>query len=47
MDGIEVQAREFFGAIAEGREPNASVRQALETMQTLDRLEQSILAGPS
>ncbi|HEC11189.1 MAG TPA: Gfo/Idh/MocA family oxidoreductase [Acidimicrobiales bacterium] len=38
-DGIELQDREFFSAIAEGREPNASVQQALETMRTIDRLE--------
>ncbi len=41
-DGIELQAREFFSAIAEGREPNASVAQALATMRTLDRLEQTL-----
>jgi 2-hydroxy-4-carboxymuconate semialdehyde hemiacetal dehydrogenase len=41
-DGIEVQDREFFAAIAEGREPNASVRQCLDAMRTLDRLEQSL-----
>ncbi|MEE9417458.1 MAG: Gfo/Idh/MocA family oxidoreductase, partial [Acidimicrobiales bacterium] len=38
MDGIELQDREFFAAIAEGREPNASVRQCLDAMKTLDRL---------
>ncbi len=42
MDGIELQDREFFGAIDEGREPNASVAQALTTMETLDRLEQTV-----
>ena len=42
MDGIELQDREFFGAIDEGREPNASVAQALTTMETLDRLEQTL-----
>lgn len=42
MDGIELQDREFFGAIAEGREPNASVAQALTTMETLDRLERTL-----
>ncbi len=41
-DGIELQDREFFAAIAEGREPNASVRQCLDTMRTLDRLEQAL-----
>jgi 2-hydroxy-4-carboxymuconate semialdehyde hemiacetal dehydrogenase len=38
-DGIELQDREFFSAIAEGREPNASVAQCLPAMQTLDRLD--------
>lgn len=41
-DGIEIQDREFFSAIAEGREPNSSVRQCLDAMKTLDRLEQSL-----
>jgi 2-hydroxy-4-carboxymuconate semialdehyde hemiacetal dehydrogenase len=41
-DGIELQDREFFAAIAEGREPNASVAQCLPTMQTIDRLERSL-----
>jgi 2-hydroxy-4-carboxymuconate semialdehyde hemiacetal dehydrogenase len=41
-DGIELQDREFFAAIAEGREPNASVAQCLPAMQTLDRLERSL-----
>ena len=39
QDGIEIQAREFFAAIDEGREPNASVAQALDAMGTLHRLE--------
>ncbi len=42
IDGIELQDREFLNAIREGREPNASVAQCLPTMQTLDRLEQSL-----
>ena len=42
MDGIELQDREFVSAIAEGREPNASVAQCLPAMQTLDRLERSL-----
>ncbi len=42
MDGIELQDREFFSAIDEGREPNASVQQALTTMETLDRLQQTL-----
>ena len=43
MNGIELQDREFFAAIREGREPNSSVAQALTAMQTLDRIEQSLL----
>ena len=42
MNGIELQDREFFAAIQEGREPNASVAQCLSAMQTLDRLEKSL-----
>ncbi|MGE0113821.1 MAG: Gfo/Idh/MocA family oxidoreductase [Steroidobacteraceae bacterium] len=44
MNGIELQDREFFAAIRAGREPNASVRQALPAMQTLHRLEQCLHA---
>jgi 2-hydroxy-4-carboxymuconate semialdehyde hemiacetal dehydrogenase len=39
MNGIELQDREFFAAIKEGREPNASVQQCFTAMQVLDRLE--------
>ena len=39
MNGIELQDREFFAAINEKREPNASVAQCLTAMQVLDRLE--------
>jgi 2-hydroxy-4-carboxymuconate semialdehyde hemiacetal dehydrogenase len=42
MNGIELQDREFFAAIREGREPNASVAQCLPAMQTLNRLERSL-----
>jgi 2-hydroxy-4-carboxymuconate semialdehyde hemiacetal dehydrogenase len=42
MNGIELQDREFFAAIKEGREPNASVGQCLSAMRTLDRLEKSM-----
>jgi 2-hydroxy-4-carboxymuconate semialdehyde hemiacetal dehydrogenase len=42
MNGIELQDREFFAAIRERREPNASVRQVLPAMQTLDRLERAL-----
>jgi 2-hydroxy-4-carboxymuconate semialdehyde hemiacetal dehydrogenase len=39
MNGIELQDREFFRAIKERREPNASFAQVLPAMRTLDRLE--------
>ncbi len=39
LNGIELQDREFFAAIKERREPNASVVQALAAMRVLDRLE--------
>src|SRR5690606_8791593 len=42
MNGIELCDREFIAAIREGREPNASVRQCLPAMQTLDRLEKCL-----
>jgi 2-hydroxy-4-carboxymuconate semialdehyde hemiacetal dehydrogenase len=45
MDGVELADREFFAAIAEDREPNASVQQCLAAMQTLDRLERSLLSN--
>ncbi len=45
MNGIELQDREFFAAIKERREPNASVAQCLPAMATLDRLEQCLNAG--
>lgn len=44
-DGFELQAREFFAAIAEGREPNASFQQCLPAMMTLDRLERALAKG--
>jgi len=42
MNGIELQDREFFAAIREGREPNASVAQVLPAYRTLDRVEKSL-----
>lgn len=42
MNGIELQDREFFAAIKEGREPNASVAQVLPAYRTLDRIEKSM-----
>ena len=38
-NGIELQDREFFAAIREGREPNASVAQVLPCYQVLGELE--------
>ena len=46
MNGIELQDREFFAAIREGREPNASVGQVLACYQTLHQLEQQLNACP-
>ena len=43
LNGIELQDREFIAAIREGREPNGSVAQVLATMETLDRLEKSLV----
>ncbi len=40
MNGIELQDREFFAAIAEGREPNASVAQVLDCYRVLHDVEQ-------
>ncbi len=42
MNGIELQDREFITAIKEGREPNASVQQALSAMKVLDALEKKL-----
>jgi 2-hydroxy-4-carboxymuconate semialdehyde hemiacetal dehydrogenase len=42
MNGIELQDREFFAAIRQQREPNASVAQCLTAMQTLARLDSSL-----
>ncbi len=42
MNGIELIDREFFSAIKDGREPNASVAKCLPAMETLDRLEQCL-----
>ena len=39
MNGIELQDREFFAAIREGREPNSSVSQVLNCYQVLHDLE--------
>jgi 2-hydroxy-4-carboxymuconate semialdehyde hemiacetal dehydrogenase len=42
MNGIELQDREFFAAIQDGREPNGSVAQVLSAYQALDRIEKSL-----
>ncbi|MEN9629859.1 MAG: hypothetical protein RJA10_3087, partial [Pseudomonadota bacterium] len=39
MNGIELQDREFFAAIREGRQPNASVAQVLDCYRVLGELE--------
>jgi 2-hydroxy-4-carboxymuconate semialdehyde hemiacetal dehydrogenase len=44
MNGIELQDREFFAAIREGREPNSSVAQVLPCYRTLDALEKQFEA---
>ena len=42
MNGIELQDREFFAAIKEKREPNASVQQTISAMRALDKLERML-----
>ena len=44
MNGIELQDREFFAAIKEGREPNSSVGKVLACYQVLDQLERQLNA---
>ena len=44
MNGIELQDREFFAAIREGREPNASVGRVLDCYRVLRDLEQQLAA---
>jgi 2-hydroxy-4-carboxymuconate semialdehyde hemiacetal dehydrogenase len=45
FNGIELQDREFFAAISEGREPNSSLSQCYPAMETLDRLKQCLNAA--
>ncbi|MDC8787249.1 Gfo/Idh/MocA family oxidoreductase [Roseateles koreensis] len=45
MNGIELQDREFFAAIREGREPNGSVAQVLPCYRVLHQLEQQLMAS--
>jgi 2-hydroxy-4-carboxymuconate semialdehyde hemiacetal dehydrogenase len=42
LNGIELQDREFFAAIRERREPNASVAQVLPCYRTLHELERQL-----
>ena len=44
MNGIELQDREFFAAIKEGREPNSSVAQVFNCYQVLHNLEKQLIA---
>lgn len=45
MNGIELQDREFFAAIREGREPNASAAQVLPCYEVLHDLERQLAQG--
>ncbi len=42
MNGIELQDREFFAAIREGRQPRSSIAQVLPCYQVLHALEQQL-----
>ncbi len=41
-NGIHAQDREFIDAVAEGREPEASVARVLPAYETLKRIEESL-----
>ncbi|MDM7941807.1 MAG: Gfo/Idh/MocA family oxidoreductase [Hydrogenophaga sp.] len=45
MNGIELQDREFFAAIKEGREPNSSVARVFACYEVLHQLEQQLNAN--
>ena len=45
MNGIELQDREFFAAIREGREPNSSVANVLPCYRVLQELERQLNAS--
>ena len=45
MNGIELQDREFFASIQQGREPNSSVAKVLPCYRTLHKLEQQLNAA--
>jgi 2-hydroxy-4-carboxymuconate semialdehyde hemiacetal dehydrogenase len=47
MNGIELQDREFFAAIQQGREPNSSIAQTMPAMRILDRLERMLESQPA
>jgi 2-hydroxy-4-carboxymuconate semialdehyde hemiacetal dehydrogenase len=42
MNGIELQDREFFAAIREGREPNSSVASVLPCYEVLHKLQHQL-----
>jgi 2-hydroxy-4-carboxymuconate semialdehyde hemiacetal dehydrogenase len=44
MNGIELQDREFFAAIQQGRQPNSSVGQVMGCYEVLHQLEQQLNA---
>lgn len=44
-NGIELQDREFLGAIVDGRQPNASVADVLPTYEVLNDLEKQLAAA--
>jgi 2-hydroxy-4-carboxymuconate semialdehyde hemiacetal dehydrogenase len=46
MNGIELEDREFFSAIAEHREPRSSLADVLPAMQTLGQLEDQLNSQP-
>lgn len=43
MNGIELQDREFIGAIREGREPNSSVAKVFDCYRVLGELEEQLI----
>lgn len=45
FNGIELQDREFFSAIREGREPISSLSRCYPAMETLDRIERCLAAA--
>ena len=45
MNGIELQDREFFAAIQQGRQPNSSVDQVMGCYRVLHQLEQQLNAA--